>query len=118
MNASGDDAWLKAIREREQVLGQDTVRRMAKMFVEEVDDLLSQALEALQSGQTDTARKAIHHLGGNAGCLDFNDLTMTIHDVEKACVNGQPRQALEQMSLISPLARSKADLLRQLYRIT
>jgi HPt (histidine-containing phosphotransfer) domain-containing protein len=112
------DVWLDAIRAREQLLGEDAVRRMAEMFVEEVDPLLSKAQDALLDGDLEEARKAVHNLGGNAGCLDFDDLTVAIQDAERACVNGQPHDAFAQLSLISPLARNKADLLRRHYRIT
>jgi len=118
MNTGKADVWLEAIRAREQLLGEDSVRRMAEMFVEEVDPLLSRAQDALMDGDLDEARKAIHNLGGNAGCLDFNDLTVAIHDAENACATGQPHDAFAQLSLISPLARDKAALLRRRYRIT
>jgi len=118
MNSGNADVWLTAIRAREEMLGEESVRRMAEMFVEEVDPLLSKAHDALLDGDLDEARKAIHNLGGNAGCLDFNDLAEAIQDAERACVNGQPHEAFSQLSLISPLARNKADQLRRHYRIT
>jgi HPt (histidine-containing phosphotransfer) domain-containing protein len=118
MNGNNANAWLTAIRAREQLLGEDSVRRMAEMFVEEVDPLLSKAQDALMEGDVEEARKAIHNLGGNAGCLDFNDLALAIQDAERACVSGQPHEAFAQLSLISPLARNKAEQLRRHYRIT
>ena len=118
MNGSNADAWQTAIRAREQLLGEDSVRRMAEMFVEEVEPLLSKAQDALLDGDLDEARKAIHNLGGNAGCLDFDDLTVAIQYAERACASGEPHDAFAQLSLIAPLARQKADHLRRRYRIT
>jgi len=118
MKTGSADSWVSAIRERERMLGEDAVHRMAEMFVEEVDTLLSQALEALHNGHTDLARKAIHHLGGNAGCLDFDDLALAAQDAERACVDGLPQQALACINLIAPLARHKAEQLRHHYLIT
>jgi HPt (histidine-containing phosphotransfer) domain-containing protein len=118
MSTGNADGWLDAIRAREELLGKDSVRRMAEMFIEEVDPLLSKAQDALLDGDLDEARKAIHTLGGNAGCLDFNDLAVAIQNAEKACVDGQPHDAFAQLSLITPLARKKADQLRHHYRIT
>jgi len=118
MNVDTSDAWVEAIRERERLLGKDAVHRMAEMFIEDLDALLSQALEALHNGQTEVARKAIHHLGGNAGCLDFVDLTLAVQDAERACVNERLHEALTQINLVAPLARQKAAQLRRHYRIT
>lgn len=118
MNTGNADVWLDAIRAREELLGEDSVRRMAEMFIEDVEPLLSKAQDALLDGDLDEARKVIHNLGGNAGCLDFIDLAVAIQDAERACMNGQPHEAFAQLSLISPLARNKADQLRRHYRIT
>lgn len=118
MNALKDDVWLGAIREREQLLGESVVRRMAEIFLEELDTVLAEAEGALKAGRTDAARRAIHHLGGSAGCLDFNDLAATVQTAELACVSGRPGEALEQMSRVSPMARSKAEQLRRHYRMS
>lgn len=118
MTGGVDEVWRDAIRQREQLLGEGAVRRMAEMFIEEVDPLLDQAVAALKAGRADAARQLIHHLGGSAGCLDFSDLVRTFQDAEHACIDGRHQEALQQMMALSPLARSKAEQLRRHFRLS
>lgn len=117
MTFDSGDAWLDAINQREQLLGETTVRRMAEIFVEEVDGLLARAQAALSEGKTAVARKEMHDLGGNAGCLDFNDLAATALEAERDCDTGNSRKALERLAEITPLAHTNAAQLRHRFHI-
>ena len=118
MTGAPHPAWLEAIREREKLLGADTVRRMADLFIRELEDLLSRASAELSVDNAQGAREFIHNLGGNAGCLDFTDLHNVIAAAEKACTSGKTQEARDTMPAISSLARDKAEQLRRLYQLS
>jgi len=105
--------WTAAISDREQLLGADTVRRMSEIFLEEMETLLTRALEAARAGDLDGARRAMHSLGGNAGSLDLLDLADLAQRCEAACLASQASTAELLIRQAIPLARGNARDLRQ-----
>ena len=89
--------WQAAISDREELLGRDTVMRMAELFLEEVTALLETARQSLATGDFDTARRTIHHLGGSAGSLDFVELAEAAQQAEVACLSRDLSLAQEKV---------------------
>lgn len=105
--------WTAAISDREQLLGQDTVRRMSSIFLEELETQLSGALEAVRTGDLHAARRAMHSLGGNAGALDLLELAALAQKCEAACLAQDTTGAEALVHEAIPLARENAGDLRQ-----
>jgi HPt (histidine-containing phosphotransfer) domain-containing protein len=105
--------WTAAISDREQLLGQDTVRRMSSIFLEELEPQLSEALEAVRTGDLHTARRAMHSLGGNADALDLLALAALAQECEAACIAQDAAGAAALVREAIPLARENAGDLRQ-----
>lgn len=110
--------WTAAISDREQLLGQDTVRRMSSIFLEELELQLSSALEAARTGDLHAARRAMHSLGGNAGALDLLELAALAQKCEAACLAKDVSGAEALVREAIPLARENAGDLRQRFGLT
>jgi HPt (histidine-containing phosphotransfer) domain-containing protein len=110
--------WATAISEREQLLGQDTVRRMSSIFLEELEQQLSEALQAVLSGDLEAARRAMHSLGGSAGALDLLELAALAQQCEAACLAKDASGAEALVREAIPLARENASDLRQRFGLT
>ncbi len=110
--------WVTAISDREQLLGQDTVRRMSSIFLEELELQLSAALEAARTGDLHVARRAMHSLGGNAGALDLLELASLAQKCEAACLARDASGAEALVREAIPLARENAGDLRQRFGLT
>ena len=106
-------SWTTAISDREQLLGEDTVRRMSSNFLEELEPQLSVALEASRTGDLHAARRAMHSLGGNAGALDLLELAALAQKCEAACLALDTAGAEALVREAIPLARENAADLRQ-----
>jgi HPt (histidine-containing phosphotransfer) domain-containing protein len=110
--------WMTSISDREQLLGQDTVRRMSSIFLEELELQLSSALEAARTGDLHAARRAMHSLGGNAGALDLLELAALAQKCEAACLAKDASGAEALVREAIPLARENAGDLRQRFGLT
>jgi HPt (histidine-containing phosphotransfer) domain-containing protein len=109
---------MTAISDREQLLGQDTVRRMSSIFLEELELQLSSALEAARTGDLHAARRAMHSLGGNAGALDLLELAALAEKCEAACLAKDAPGAEALVREAIPVARENAVDLRQRFGLT
>jgi len=117
MNAASA-RWVTAISDREQLLGQDTVRRMSSIFLEELEQQLSAALEAARTGDLHAARRAMHNLGGNAGALDLLELAALAQKCEAACLANDASGAESLVREAITLAHENAGDLRQRFALT
>ena len=111
-------SWTTAISDREQLLGEDTVRRMSSIFLEELEQQLSEALQAVLSGDLEAARRAMHSLGGSAGALDLLELAALAQQCEAACLAKDASGAEALVREAIPLARENASDLRQRFGLT
>ena len=109
--------WLKDIGERKKLLGQDSVKRMAETFVEEMDALLDNMVAALRCGNTGEARRWAHHLGGNAGALDFIELTALAQQIEIHCIKNDKESAFGAIQMTVPIAQRDASDIRRHFGI-
>ncbi len=117
MNADPSASWVKAIEERSSLLGRDPVKRMAEIFIEELDTILDAMVTSLQCADMDIARRQAHHLGGNAGSLDFPELTDLALRIEKTCLQGDRNMALSLLQAAVPVAQRNASHLRRHFGI-
>jgi HPt (histidine-containing phosphotransfer) domain-containing protein len=115
MNAALAPEWIAAITFREELLGRDTLSRMAALYLEELDHLVSSVSVALDSGDLVTARKRAHHLAASAGALDFVSLLDAVQLVETRCVLGDLAGARKAWTCGQLAARESAGLLRSHY---
>lgn len=104
--------WLGAIETRAAQLGQDSVKRMAEIYVDEMEELLVSLVAALADGDLPAARIGAHHLGGNAGSLDFMELAQVAEKLEVHCVNGEREAALFALHDMIPIAQRSVSQLR------
>ncbi|MEQ1753779.1 MAG: Hpt domain-containing protein [Micropepsaceae bacterium] len=109
--------WLEAIHEREAMLGSQSLRRMAKIYIDELDAILEQAIDALRNGDIETARRAAHHLGGNAGSMDFLELSGMAQQIEEACMRADRDCAMAQIQQAIPVAQRSRNQLRQHFKL-
>jgi HPt (histidine-containing phosphotransfer) domain-containing protein len=112
MNGVKPARWVKAIAEREATLGRDAVRRMAEIYIEEMETVINTLISALRESDLARARRAAHHLATNAGSLDFIDLADLAQRVEKCCLRGDPEGALQALQPSVPLAQRSVSQLR------
>lgn len=111
--SAASSRWISAISDREQLLGQDTVRRMSSIFLEELEVQLAEALKAARTGDLQATRRAMHSLGGNAGALDLIELAALAQRCEAACLAKDAPEAEALVREAIPLARENAGDLRQ-----
>jgi HPt (histidine-containing phosphotransfer) domain-containing protein len=109
--------WAKAIGEREALLGRDAVVRMAKIYLEELDNIIVAIIAALRAGDLSAARQASHHLSANAGSLDFMELADLAQRVEVCALSGDQAGALEALQSSVPIAQRSASELRNRFGI-
>ncbi len=113
MNSSHPARWVKAIGEREALLGREAVLRMAEIYVEELDTVINAVISALRVGDLAGARRAAHHLGANAGSLDFMDLADLAQMVEDCSLRGDQDGALQALQTSVPIAQRSVSQLRR-----
>ena len=104
--------WTNAIGQREDLLGRDTVQRMAEIYLAELDSVIEAIIAALREGDLATARRAAHHLAANAGSLDFMDLADLAQRIEVCSLHGDQDGALQTLQTSIPIAQRSASLLR------
>lgn len=118
MNTEMPQKWLRAIHEREALLDWNSLRRMAEIFVEEADTILERTIEALRSGDLEVARRSAHHLGGNAGSLDFLELAEIAQNIEQACMRADRDIAMMQIQQAVAVTQRNTRQLRQYFKLT
>jgi HPt (histidine-containing phosphotransfer) domain-containing protein len=104
--------WLGLIEVRAAQLGTDSVKRMAEIYVDEMEDLLISLAGALADGDLPAARLGAHHLGANAGSLDFLDLAAAAERLEVHCVKGERDEAMSALHDMIPIAQRSVSQLR------
>ena len=109
--------WLNDISDRKKQLGQESVKRMAEMFVEEMDSLLDNMVAALRSENIAEARRGAHHLSGNAGSLDFVELGDLAQQIEKCCIKNDKETAFSLIQKAVPIAQRDVSELRRHFGI-
>ena len=117
MSTEVSQKWLRAIHEREALLDRDSLRRMAEIFVEEADTILEAAIESLRKGDLEAARRSAHHLGGNAGSLDFLELADIAQNIEQACMRADRDVAMMQMQQAVAVTQRNTSQLRQYFKL-
>ncbi len=115
MNGLPPARWTKAIGEREVLLGRDTVQRMAEMYLAELDGVIEAIIAALREGDLAATRRAAHHLGANAGSLDFMDLADLAQQIEVCSLRGEQDGAMQALQTSVPIAQRSASQLRNHY---
>lgn len=104
--------WLGAIETRSSQLGKDAVQRMAEIYVDEMEDLLATLVAAVADGDLPAARLGAHHVGNNAGSLDFMELAQSAEILEVHCKNGEREAALFALHDMIPIAQRSVSQLR------
>ncbi len=104
--------WLGAIETRQTQLGRDSVKRMAEIYVDEMEELLISLAGALADGDLPAARLGAHHVGANAGSLDFLELAQAAERLEVHCVQGEREAALFALHDMIPIAQRSVSQLR------
>lgn len=104
--------WLSAIEARAAQLGADSVKRMAEIYIDEMEDLLISLAGALADGDLPAARLGAHHLGANAGSLDFLELAQAAEKLEVNCVKGDREAAMFALHDMIPIAQRSVSQLR------
>lgn len=110
--------WLGAIEARTAQLGADSVKRMAEIYVDEMEDLLISLAGALADSDLPAARLGAHHLGANAGSMDFLELAQAAERLEVHCVNGDRQEALFALHDMIPIAQRSVSQLRHLFGLS
>ncbi|HAU37888.1 MAG TPA: hypothetical protein DCX07_09255 [Phycisphaerales bacterium] len=79
-----------------------TLRKIAVVFVETAEDMVSSLRTALTDGDVEAARRAAHKLKGSVKVFATAPLTGTIEAIETALADGKMDEANRQLGLLTP----------------
>lgn len=73
---------LETLRELEQAIGREAIERILNVFLEELDQQLSQIVTCTQAGQTNRVEDIAHALKSTSATFGATDLTRLALDIE------------------------------------
>lgn len=118
MNGSLDPSWARRIADREQLLGQESVRRMAQVFVNEISVLLGTFQSAVDREDLELARRISHQIAGNSGALDLIELCTLAQSLEKQCSDKSTTVSVENVGALVEHARNAEALLKRHFSLS